>query len=137
MQVSGTKCHCPGLGGLLSGREVSTIFKSIIHRIKTVAKMALFGAVTVICFWANPNIFAFSFIVGIACSARVKETIENIKLVLRNQKFPMLLIGVGAAFFSLPVTIATCCSLWAANLGATLLDQAKALVPVKEKKKGK
>ncbi len=87
------------------------------QKISTVAKFTLAGMLTITCFVINPSIFWASFIIGVAFHEKVKETVDNIILMMKNQKLLVIPTYLAAAFFALPVTIAASTALWGSFLG--------------------
>lgn len=103
-----------------------------VRLIKRIAEFVFIGLLAVFCFWANPTIFAVSFTVGLVQSHKVNKIIRKIERFIKNTPPLILMVYAGAAFLALPVSLAVFSALYAAKLGATFNENAKA----KEKAKG-
>lgn len=93
---------------------------AIIEKVKGVAHLILKASISAFLYWVNPSLFAIGFIAGVVFDEHVRNAIQKIKSVWKNQELAGCLIGSFACTLSLPVSLAAASLLWSAHFGSII-----------------
>jgi hypothetical protein len=112
----------------LQANELSKISKkqpTLLEKICKVAQIVFSGLLSIFLYWVNPSLFAIGFVTGILFDDKITETMKKICAIWNAQPWSICVLLGGAALLSLPVTLATCTSLWGSYLGSTLSQESQ------------